>query len=127
MNVVLATIASEAAPVLPAGTLLVLALVAFATAAFSAIVGMGGGIVLLAVLLFFLDPLVVIPLHGAIQLVSNGSRAVAQRRHLQWSLIWRYSILLLPLGAVALALGAELAGGRAPASLRPWPRRRSFR
>ena len=62
MNVVLATIASEAAPVLPAGTLLVLALVAFATAAFSAIVGMGGGIVLLAVLLFFLDPLVVIPL-----------------------------------------------------------------
>lgn len=81
-----------------------LALVAFATAAFSAIVGMGGGIVLLAVMLFFLDPLVVIPLHGAVQLVSNGSRAVAQRRHLAWSLIWRYSILLVPFGAVALAL-----------------------
>ncbi|MAJ47738.1 MAG: hypothetical protein CBC35_10815 [Planctomycetes bacterium TMED75] len=104
MDAVLASIAPDAAPVLSAGTLLVLALVAFATAVFSAIVGMGGGIVLLAVLLFFLDPLVVIPLHGVIQLVSNGSRAVAQRRHLHWSLIWRYSILLLPFGAVALAL-----------------------
>ena len=99
-----ASLAAETDPPLALISVIMLALVAFATAVFSAIVGMGGGIVLLAVMLFFLDPLVVIPLHGAIQLVSNGSRAVAQRRHLQWSLIWRYSILLLPFGAVALAL-----------------------
>ena len=100
----LATLAAEPPPGLTIVPLVVLALVAFGTSVFSAIVGMGGGIVLLAVMLLFLDPLVAVPLHGAIQLVSNGSRAVAQRRHLAWPLIWRYSILLLPVGALAIGL-----------------------
>ncbi len=81
---------------------LVLAVVAFATSAFSAIVGMGGGIILLACLLLFLDPIAAIPIHGVIQLVSNSSRAYVQRKHLAWSLIWRYSILLLPFGLIAI-------------------------
>ena len=81
-----------------------LTVVAFGTSVFSAIVGMGGGIVLLSVMLLFLYPLVAVPLHGAIQLVSNGSRAVAQRRYLAWPLIWRYSTLLLPVGALAIGL-----------------------
>jgi len=54
---------------------------AFATAVLSAVVGMAGGITLLAAMLLWLPPLVVIPLHGVIQLASNGSRTWFQRRH----------------------------------------------
>ena len=54
----------------------ILAGAALATSMLSAIVGMAGGIILLSVMLLFLDPLVAIPLHGVIQLISNGSRTV---------------------------------------------------
>jgi uncharacterized membrane protein YfcA len=63
---------------------------------------MAGGITLLAVMLLFLEPLVVIPLHGVVQLVSNSSRTFIQRAHLRWDIIWRYGVLLLPMGFVGL-------------------------
>jgi len=63
---------------------------ALATSVLSAVVGMAGGIVLLSVMLLFLDPLVAIPLHGAIQLVSNSSRSLIQREHVRWSFIGSY-------------------------------------
>ena len=42
---------------------------------------MAGGITLLSVMLLFMEPLIAIPIHGAVQLVSNSSRAVIQREH----------------------------------------------
>ena len=75
----------------------VLALAALLTSILSAIVGMGGGITLLAIMLLFLDPLVAIPLHATVQMVSNGTRAVAQRHHVEWGILWRYALPLLPL------------------------------
>ncbi len=91
-----------------AGELAILAGAALLTAVLSAIVGMAGGITLLAVMLLFLPPLVVIPLHGAVQLVSNGSRTFIQREHLRWDVIWRYSVLLLPMGFVGLLLAERI-------------------
>lgn len=88
--------------------LAVLAGAALVTAMLSAVVGMAGGITLLAVMLLFLPPLVVIPLHGVIQLVSNGSRTWIQRRHLRWDVIWRYALPLLPMGFVGLALAERI-------------------
>ncbi len=82
----------------------ILSIAALLTSILSAIVGMGGGITLLAVMLLFLDPLVAIPLHATIQLVSNGTRAVAQRQHVNWGILWRYSLPLLPLGWLSLQL-----------------------
>jgi uncharacterized membrane protein YfcA len=90
------------------GDLAILGVAAFATAVLSAIVGMAGGITLLAVMLLFLEPLVVIPLHGAVQLVSNSSRTFIQRAHLRWDIIGRYSVLLLPMGFVGLWLARGL-------------------
>lgn len=81
----------------------------FATSILSAIVGMAGGITLLAVMLLFFDPLVVIPLHGVVQLVSNSSRAVIQRHHLRWDLIWRYGVFILPTGFAGLLIAKQLA------------------
>ncbi len=89
-------------------SVLILWAVAFATAVLSAIVGMAGGITLLAAMLLWLPPLVAIPLHGAIQLASNGSRAWIQRRHVDAPILWRYSLPLLPAGLLALAVVREL-------------------
>jgi uncharacterized membrane protein YfcA len=89
--------------------LLVLCAVALVTAILSAIVGMAGGITLLSVMLLFLEPLTAIPLHGAIQLVSNGSRTLVQRRHVRWGLVARYGALLAPMGFVGLVIAQALS------------------
>ena len=92
-----------------AQTLLILAAAALATSMLSAIVGMAGGIVLLSVMLLFLEPLVAIPIHGAIQLVSNGTRTFVQRDHVRWGIIASYSVLLLPMSVVGLQIARELS------------------
>ena len=80
---------------------------AFATSALTAVLGFGGGVVLLAVLVAFVDPLAAIPLHAAIQVVSNGTRTVVRRRDVDWSIVWRTSLLLLPAGLLTLSLARQ--------------------
>ena len=87
----------------------ILTAVALATSVLSAVVGMAGGIVLLSVMLLFLDPLVAIPLHAVVQLVSNSSRSFIQRRHVDWSLVWPYALPLLPMGFVGLLILESLS------------------
>ena len=89
-------------------TFAVLALAALATSILSAVVGMAGGITLLSVMLLAVEPLVAIPLHGVVQLVSNSSRAVIQRGHLRWDIIGRFCVFLLPMGFVGLAIAQAL-------------------
>jgi uncharacterized membrane protein YfcA len=84
--------------------LAVLAVACLGTSILSAVVGMAGGITLLSVMLLFLDPILAIPLHGVIQLVSNSSRAVIQRDHVKGWILWRYGALLLPMGFVGLQI-----------------------
>lgn len=91
-----------------ADVLALLTAVSAATAALSAVVGMAGGIALLAVMLLFLEPLVAIPLHGVVQLVANGSRSAAQRRHVAWHVVPRFAALLLPAAFAGLALARAL-------------------
>lgn len=52
----------------------ILIVVAFLTSALSGVVGMGGGMLLLSVMAACFPPAVLIPLHGAVQFVSNGVR-----------------------------------------------------
>jgi uncharacterized membrane protein YfcA len=92
-------------------TLAVLCAVSVATGAISAVVGMGGGITLLALMLLWLDPLVAIPVHGAVQLVSNASRAVAQRRHVDVSVLTAFGLPLLPMSVAGLSLAQVLPRG----------------
>ena len=92
--------------------------VAFASAVLSAMVGLAGGSVLLAVMLLFFEPAAAIPLHGVIQLISNGTRTVVQGRHVAWRVVGWYSLFLLPLAlagarlalAIPAALGTTLIG-----------------
>ena len=79
-------------------TTLLLALAAFAGACLSAVAGLGGGTLLIGVMFAVgLVPAVAIPLHAAVQFVSNASRALAYYRHIHWpSLAW-FSATCLPL------------------------------
>lgn len=94
--------------------IIILGIAAFLTSTLSAIIGMAGGITLLAVLLLFLEPLTAIPIHGVTQLVSNGSRVAFQWENIRWGLIARFALLLLPMGAI----GIHFAQGMNPVHLK---------
>lgn len=74
------------------------------TAGVSAVLGMAGGIMLLAVMLLFLEPAIAIPVHAVVQLTSNSSRVVIHARSVRRDLLFPYIILLLPAGALTLPL-----------------------
>ena len=74
----------------------VLALAAFATSIISGIIGMGGGILLLATMLSFLSHAETIPAHGAVQLVSNGTRLLVFLRHIDVKTVLRFAAGALP-------------------------------
>jgi uncharacterized membrane protein YfcA len=73
-----------------------LTLASLATATLSAILGMGGGILLLAVMFCFMPFGEAIPLHAAVQLVSNGTRILAYRRAADWDTIRRFLMGVVP-------------------------------
>jgi uncharacterized membrane protein YfcA len=76
---------------LPAGVDWFLALLlvglSFVTSLITATFSLGGGTLMIAVLALVFPPAVVVPVHGAVQLGSNGGRAIVQREHIQWRLI----------------------------------------
>lgn len=74
----------------------------FVSSLITAVFALGGGITMLAALGLVLPPAVLIPVHGCIQLGSNFGRAVVQRAHIQWRLVFWFG-----LGSVI----GSLAGG----------------
>lgn len=72
----------------------------FITAAF----GIGGGAIMLAMLAVLLPPAALIPVHGLVQLGSNGGRMAILARFVQTSVMWPFAI-----GAgIGIAMGAAL-------------------
>jgi uncharacterized protein len=61
------------------------------TAAISGVFGMAGGLILMGVLLALTPVATAMVLHGAIQIVSNFSRAALHVRHVSWPLVGRYA------------------------------------
>ncbi|MBW1844852.1 MAG: sulfite exporter TauE/SafE family protein [Deltaproteobacteria bacterium] len=88
--------------------LAILCSVGLLTSMLSAVAGMAGGITLLSVMLLFFEPLVAIPIHGVVQLVSNSSRTYVQRKHVDWTILWRYSVMLVPMGFVGIEVAQAL-------------------
>jgi uncharacterized membrane protein YfcA len=85
---------------LAATVVLVAALV---TAAVSGVLGMAGGLLLMGVLLLVLPVAAAFVVHGLLQLVSNGWRALLQRRHIQWRVIAWYAVgALAAVGVLAV-------------------------
>ena len=88
--------------------LVLLTLVALATAWMSAVVGFGGGILLLAALASVIDPLAAIVVQGAIQLVGNTTRAHAHRGAVDWGVVAKLSVLVVPGSLLGLLVARDL-------------------
>lgn len=61
-------------------------LISCATSAVAGVLGLGGGMLLIALLPFLLPAAAIIPLHATAQIASNGSRAIFAIRSVQWQL-----------------------------------------
>ena len=83
---------------------IILIVAAFLTATLSGFLGMGGGILLLTIMAAYFPPATLIPLHGAVQLVSNGVRMTMSWRHISW-------IILVPMtlgSVVGVVVGSQV-------------------
>ena len=76
-----------------------------ATAVLSGVIGMAGGVLLMAVLVTLLPVASAMILHGAVQAASNGARFLFLRQHVMWGILPFYAIgaLLAVLLFIALA------------------------
>ncbi len=79
-------------------------LAALITSMISAIIGMGGGITLLAVMIVFLEYPAVIAIHGCIQLVSNISRSVLFLRWVNWRVFLKFLMGALPMSFLGITV-----------------------
>ena len=82
------------------------------TSLLTASLGAGGGVMLLAVMAQVLPPMVIIPLHGVVQLGSNGGRALLAWRHIDWKTMGAF----IP-GAIVGALLGTLVLVRLPPAM----------
>lgn len=80
-------------------TALAILVTVLATAFISGIFGMAGGLILMAALTALLPVATAMVVHGAVQMVSNGYRAILWRKYIDWSIFRRYA-----LGSVAAVL-----------------------
>jgi uncharacterized membrane protein YfcA len=68
------------------------ALIAFFTSMLTAIIGLGGGLLLIALMPGFLPAAVIIPIHSVVQLASNVSRAAFAWRAIRWEYFGAFAI-----------------------------------
>ena len=88
--------------------IVVVGVAALLTSILSAVAGLGGGVILLLVIAQFVPPTVAIPIQGAIQLVSNGSRAALLRRDISWRVVAWSAAPLLPASLLGVAVATSL-------------------
>lgn len=78
---------------------LILLITVLITSFISGIFGMAGGLILMAVLTAMVPVATAMVVHGAVQMVSNGYRAILWRKYIDWAIFRRYA-----LGSVAAIL-----------------------
>ena len=88
--------------------------VSFFTSTLTAVVGVGGGMLLISVMPGALPASAIVPVHGVVQLASNATRAGFARR----MIVWRIAIPFALGSVVGAALGSPLVDD-VPAELLP--------
>lgn len=100
---------------------LTLGIASLLTSAVAGVFGFGGGMLLIAILPLYLNPTLIIPIHGITQLSSNASRAVFSFNSVQWALLPRFlagsliGVLLfglllvnIPMDTIPVAIGVYI-------------------
>ena len=94
-------------------TELLLGLVSVLTSTIAAVLGLGGGMLLIAIMPSLLPTTWIIPIHGITQLASNGSRALFAWRDVAWQFIPRFILGSVSgvaiFGLLAVSLPPEVA------------------
>ena len=68
-------------------TEILLSLIAFGTSTITAITGIGGGMIMIAIMPGFLPAAAIVPVHAMVQLFANSSRALFGWRFLRWEFV----------------------------------------
>jgi len=68
----------------------ILIFASFFTSALTAAVGVGGGLLMLALMTYLVPIAALIPVHGLVQLGSNTGRSYVQRQHIDWNIVWLF-------------------------------------
>ena len=81
----------------------ILIVAAFITSSISAVLGMGGGIILLGIMALIIpEGYIVVALHGIVQLISNITRSFIFRKHIRIDIVRQY----LPGAVLGLSLSS---------------------
>lgn len=72
--------------------LVLLTCIAFLASAITAMIGIGGGSLLIASMPGFLPGAAIIPIHAVVQLFSNLSRALSAYRHIHWDYVTSFIV-----------------------------------
>jgi len=92
-------------PGLDAYSTVLLIVISGFTSAITASFGLGGGSLLIAVMSLMLPAIIVVPVHGAVQLGSNGGRAFLRRANIQWQFVGWFVLG----SAIGAFMGARVA------------------
>jgi len=87
---------------------LLLIAIACATSMITAITGIGGGMILIAIMPGFLPATAIVPVHALVQLFSNSSRALFGWRFLRWEFVLAFIAGSIVGGAIAAGISREI-------------------
>jgi len=79
----------------------------FLTAAISGVFGMAGGLLLKGSLALVLPVSATFFVHGVLQLVANGWRAIIHRRHVDWRIVGVFAVGAFAIGGVMALIALE--------------------
>jgi uncharacterized membrane protein YfcA len=87
---------------------ILLILIASATSTLTAITGVGGGMMLIAIMPGFLPPAAIVPVHATVQLFSNSSRALFGWQFLRWEFVLGFVAGAIAGGLFAAGITREI-------------------
>ena len=87
---------------------ILLVLFALVTSTLTAITGIGGGMMLIAIMPGFLPAAAIVPVHGAVQLCANSSRALFGWRDLHWQFVLAFVVGGIVGGLLATVVRQEI-------------------
>jgi uncharacterized membrane protein YfcA len=77
-------------------SLVILTISTFCCSVIAGMMGVAGGVLFVGILASFVETIYVVPLYAVVMIVSAGSRSVLFHKHINWRIVFRYTMGLLP-------------------------------